>query len=63
MWQESRGMPGSGSDANKTDLEMDYDDDSFVESDVELDESDTVAPDDDPPQKVSGGKDFREKQL
>ncbi|KAI6694220.1 hypothetical protein NL676_021930 [Syzygium grande] len=49
---ESRGMPGSGSDANKTDLEMDYDDDSFVESDVELDESDTVAPDDDPPQKM-----------
>lgn len=54
-------MSGTGFDANKTDLEMDYDEGDFVESDVELDESDTVAPDDDPPQKVSGGKDFREK--
>ncbi|XP_030541152.2 TPR repeat-containing thioredoxin TDX isoform X1 [Rhodamnia argentea] len=49
---ENRGMSGSGFDANKTDFEMDYDDDVFVESDVELDESDTVAPDDDPPQKM-----------
>ncbi|KAL3724827.1 hypothetical protein ACJRO7_029920 [Eucalyptus globulus] len=49
---ESRGMSGTGFDANKTDLEMDYDEGDFVESDVELDESDIVAPDDNPTQKM-----------
>ena len=46
---------GEHYDAKKADLSGE-DNDGFVESDIELDTTDVVEPDNDPPQKVSGRK-------
>lgn len=51
-------QPKGGSGMSGTDLD---DDEDIVESDIELDESDVVAPDDDPLQKVCNQRHFSVK--
>lgn len=54
---------GEHVDAKKTNLcsEDDKFEDDIVESDIELDDTDVVEPDNDPPQKVGGKKNDKDE--